>query len=117
VSREGALERWETKLVNTEATPAHRQGHQLLLGLKFHASDKANAIADSLETSSHSEGNLRRQAEAKGQAVDIDPASKNKTTRLKEINELRGTAKGTWNRWRHEWMPRHLPTKSLLHFD
>jgi hypothetical protein len=59
---EKALERWETKLTNTELTPqtvwpiakslTNRNGprvpsdNQGLSGLKYHRVDKANAIAD-----------------------------------------------------------------------
>jgi hypothetical protein len=62
-----ALERWETEICNTEVTPQaiwwpiaksllKRDGPRAptaihgASGLKFHSSDKANAIADCLET-------------------------------------------------------------------
>jgi hypothetical protein len=63
--RKKALERWETKLTNTELTHqaiwpiakslTNRDGPRPptaihgLLGLKYHLVDKANAIADCLE--------------------------------------------------------------------
>jgi hypothetical protein len=64
-----ALERWETKISNTEVTPQafssiaksllKRDGGRAPTaihgssGLKFHSSEKVNSIADSLEISSH----------------------------------------------------------------
>jgi hypothetical protein len=69
MTRRKALERWETKIGNTEITPqaiwsiatsllksdrprapTAIHGSQVL---KFHPSEKANAIADCLEFSSH----------------------------------------------------------------
>jgi hypothetical protein len=65
MTRKKALERWETKIENTDVTPQaiwhilksplKRDGPRALTaihgssGLKFHLSEKANAIADSLE--------------------------------------------------------------------
>jgi hypothetical protein len=65
MTRKKALERWETKISNAEVTPQaiwpiaksllKRDGPRAptaihcASGLKFHPSDKANAIADTLE--------------------------------------------------------------------
>jgi hypothetical protein len=58
ITRKKALERWETKIGNTEVTPQaicpiaksllKRDGPRAP-GLKFHPSEKANAIADCLK--------------------------------------------------------------------
>jgi hypothetical protein len=69
MTRKKALERWETKLANTDLTPpaiwpiakflTNRNRPRAptaihgLLGLKHHPVDKANATADCLENSSH----------------------------------------------------------------
>jgi hypothetical protein len=65
MTRKKALERWETKINNSEVTPqaiwpiakslSKRDGPRASTaihgasGLKFHSLDKANAIADCLE--------------------------------------------------------------------
>jgi hypothetical protein len=69
MTRKKALERWETKLANTELTPpaiwpiakslTNRVDPRApvaihgLLGLKYHPVDKANATATAKKTSSH----------------------------------------------------------------
>jgi hypothetical protein len=97
MTRKKALERWETKLANTELTPqalwpiakslTNRDGPRAptaihgLLGLQYHPVGKANAIADCLENqfTPHElcEENHERRVEARVQAlleaVDCDP--------------------------------------------
>jgi hypothetical protein len=97
MTRKKALERWETKLANTELAPpakwpiakslTHRDGPRAptaihgLLGLQYHPLDKATVIADCLENQftplELCEENNERQVEARDQAlleaVDSDP--------------------------------------------
>jgi hypothetical protein len=97
LTRKKALERWETRLANTEETPQaiwpiaksliNRDGPRALtaihgaLGLKYHPVDKANAIADCLENqfTPHDlcDENHERRVKARGQALfgaDDDPS-------------------------------------------
>jgi hypothetical protein len=89
MTRKKALERWESKLANTEVTPqaiwsiakslANRDGPRAPtvmygpLGPKFQPADKANAIADCLEQqfTPHKlcDENHERQVEARVQAL------------------------------------------------
>jgi hypothetical protein len=89
MTRKKALERWETKLANTELTPpaiwpipkslTNRDGPRAatvihgLLGLNYHLVDKANAIADCLENQftprNLCDENHERQVEARVQAL------------------------------------------------
>jgi hypothetical protein len=97
MTRKKALERWETKLANTELTPqaiwptskflTNRDGPRAptaihgLLGQKYHPVDKANAITDCLENQFTPHGlceeNHERRVEATVQALleaaDSDP--------------------------------------------
>jgi hypothetical protein len=104
MTRKKALERWETKIRNTEVTPQaiwpiakfilKRDGPRAPTaihspsGLKFHPSEKANAIPDCLETqfTPHElcDENHERRVEARVQAIleDVDnipPPSEDKT--------------------------------------
>jgi hypothetical protein len=103
MTRKKALERWETKLSNTEVTPQaiwpiaksllKRDGPRAptaihgTSGLKFLPAEKANAIADCLEIqfTPHElcDEKHERRVEAKVQAllgtVDQNPPSKDKT--------------------------------------
>jgi hypothetical protein len=89
MTRKKTLERWETKMSNTEITPQaiwpiaksllKRDGPRAptaihgASGLKFHPSDKANAIADCLEIQFTPHGlcddNHERRVEARVQAL------------------------------------------------
>jgi hypothetical protein len=89
MTRKKALERWEAKIISAEITPQaiwpiaksllKRDGTRAptaihgATGLKFHPSDKANAIADCLEIQStpHDlcDGNHERRVEARVQAL------------------------------------------------
>jgi hypothetical protein len=94
MTRKKALERWETKIGDTEVTPKaicpiaksllNRDGPRAPNaihsppGLKFHPSEKANAIPDSLESqfTPHEpcDENHERRVEARVQALleDVD---------------------------------------------
>jgi hypothetical protein len=83
MNRKNAIDRWETKLANTELTPPvvpHQHGwtkdanwHSWPLCINYHPVDKANAIADCLENrfTPHNlcEENNERQVEARFQAL------------------------------------------------
>jgi hypothetical protein len=89
MNRKKALERWETKLANTELTPpaiwpiakslTNRDGPRAPtaihgpLGPNYHPVDKANAIADCLENQFTPydlyDENHKRQVEARVQAL------------------------------------------------
>jgi hypothetical protein len=109
MTRKKALERWESKLANTEVTPqaiwpiakslANTDGQRAPtviygpLGPKFQPTDKANAIADCLEKqfTPHklSEENHKRQVEARVQALleaeDNDPPKKVRPCDLQKL--------------------------------
>jgi hypothetical protein len=99
MTRKKALERWETKLANTELTPpaiwpiakplTNRDGPraptaiQRLLGIKYPV-DKANAIADCLENqfTAHNvceENHEETRVQALLEAVDSDPPPPERT--------------------------------------
>jgi hypothetical protein len=109
-----ALERWETKIGNTEVTPQaiwpitksllKRDGPRAptaihgTTGLKYHPVEKANAIADSLEiqfrTHDLCDDNHERRVEAGVQAlletVDKDPPQRIRPCDLQKlINSLK----------------------------
>jgi hypothetical protein len=121
ITRKKALELWKTKIGNTEVTPQaiwpstksllKRDGPRAptaihgASGLKFHPSEKGNAIAGCLEIqfTPHDlcDENHERGVEAKVQAlletIGNNPSSKDKTMRLSENNKVLETEKGLWN--------------------
>jgi hypothetical protein len=114
VTRKQALERWETRISNTEVTPQairpiaksflKRDGPRAptaihgASGLKFHPFEKANAIADCLEIHFRPhdlcDENHERRVEARVDAllepIDDSPAQKIRPCDLKKlINSLK----------------------------
>jgi hypothetical protein len=104
MTRKKALERWETKLANTELTPpaiwhiakslANRNGPRAptaihgTLGLNYHPVDKANAIADCLENQftrhdlcdENQEQRVKANVQDLLEAVNSDPSPRTNKT-------------------------------------
>jgi hypothetical protein len=138
MTRKMALERWETKLANTELTPAtwpiaksltNRDGPraptaiQGILGLTYHPADKTNAIADCLEDqfTPHDlcEENHERQVEARVhtllEAVDSDPPERIRPCDLQKLlNSLKLKKACGIDGIPNECL-RHLPRRPLVH--
>jgi hypothetical protein len=129
-----ALERWKTKLANTELTPktiwpivksfTNRDGPRAptaihgLLRLKYHPVDNANVIADCLENqfTPHDlcEENHER-VEARVQAVDSDPPERIRPCDLQKLlNSLKLKKACGIDEILKECL-RHLPRRPLVH--
>jgi hypothetical protein len=139
LTRKKALERWETRLANTEETPQaiwpsaksliNRDGPRApaaihgASGLKFHPMDRANAIADTLENqfTPHDlcDENHERWVEARVQALleaaDSDPCEKIRLCDLpKLISSLKLRKACGIDDIQNECL-RHLPRRPLVH--
>jgi hypothetical protein len=141
MTRKKALERWETKIGNTEITPQaiwhitnsllKRDGPRAPTaihgpsGLIFHASEKANAIADCFENQlTHHDlcdGNHERWVEARVQAlletVDNKPPERTRPCDLQKlINSLKLRKSCGIDGIPNECL-RHLPRRPLVHLS
>jgi hypothetical protein len=139
MTRKKALERWETKLANTELTPpgiwpiakslTNRDRPRaptaihILLGLQYHPVDKTNAIADCLENQftpqNLCEENHERQVEARVQALlealDSDPPKRIRRCDLQKLlNFLRLKKAYGIDGIPNECLG-HLPRRPLVH--
>jgi hypothetical protein len=139
MTRKKAFERWEAKISNTEVKPQaiwpiaksiqKRDGPRAptaingATGLKFHPSEKANAIADSLEIqfTPHDpcDNNHERRVEARVQAlletVDTSPPQKIRSCDLRRlINSLKLRKACGIDGIPNECL-RHLPRRPLVH--
>jgi hypothetical protein len=139
ITRNKALERWETKLANTEQTPhaiwpiakslTNKDGPRAptaihgLLGLKYHPVDKANATADYLENqfTPHDlcEENHERRVDARVQALleaaDSGPHGRIRPCDLQKLlNSLKLKEACKIYGIPNECL-RHLPRRPLIH--
>jgi hypothetical protein len=139
MTRKKELEWWETKISNNEVTPQaiwpiaksllKRDGQRAPTaihgpsGLKFHPSEKANTIADSLENqSTHRDlcdENHERRVETRVQtlleAVDSKPPERIRPCNLQQlISSLKLRKSCGIDGIPNEWL-RRLPRRSLVH--
>jgi hypothetical protein len=139
LTRKKALERWETRLSNTEETPQaiwpiaksliNRDGPRAPtaihgnLGLKFHPMDRSNAIANCLENlftphdlcDENHQGCVESRIEALLEAEDNDPCEKIRPhDLLKLISSLELRKARGIDEIPNEYL-RHLPKRPLVH--